>query len=79
MGGVVVNDHSPPSWWVTRPFATTVQAGSAVTVSPIVALRSGWSKHGKTRWATSMPRYAETYRSPSAGSVKVYIPSPSVT
>ena len=32
----------------------------AATVSGIGALRSGWSKHAKTRWAMSMPTYAAT-------------------
>ena len=43
-----------------RPLASTDQAGSAVTLSSTGALRSFWSKQAKTRWAMSMPTYADT-------------------
>ena len=40
---------------VARPLASTVQCAGAVTDSVKVALRSGWSKQGKTFCAMSMP------------------------
>ncbi len=45
------------SRWPTRsvmPLARTVQWAGAVTVNSKTALRSGWSKAGKTRWMSSM-------------------------
>jgi hypothetical protein len=42
------------------PFPSTIHAGSADTVSVRGAFRSFWSKQAKTRWAMSMPQYAET-------------------
>lgn len=39
---------------VVMPLARTVQWAGAVTVNSKTALRSGWSKAGKTRWTSSM-------------------------
>ena len=60
--GVVAKVHRPASasCSTTRPLPRTVQRGSEVTDTVKVALRSGWSKQAKTRWATSRERYAET-------------------
>lgn len=38
---------------VVTPLARTVQSSGAVTVNSKTALRSGWSKAGKTRWTSS--------------------------
>lgn len=39
---------------VVMPLARTVQWAGAATVNSKTALRSGWSKAGKTRWTSSM-------------------------
>ena len=60
IGGVAANSQSPPSWPTGRPLASTVQASGTVTPSDTRALRSFWSKQGKTRWQMSIPTYADT-------------------
>ncbi len=60
MGCVVANCQWPSSADVTRPFASTDQPAGAWTLSVTGALRSFWSKQGKTRCAMSIPTYADT-------------------
>ncbi len=60
IAGVVAKVRVVPPVAVGRPFASTVHSAGASTVSAIVARRSGWSKQAKTRWATSIPQYADT-------------------
>ena len=61
IGGVVANCQQPVvASTVARPLASTVHSSGARTVSVTGALRSFWSKQGKTRCAMSMPTYADT-------------------
>ena len=51
MTAVVANRHwGPPAR--AGAFDTTSQPSGAVTANENVAFRSGWSKHGYTRWAS---------------------------
>ena len=56
IGGVVANVQSPSSRRSGRPLATTCHSGGASTRRAMVALRSFWSKQGKTRWVRSIPQ-----------------------